>query len=50
MAVAERSDADAFYAGLEEGLAALEGLDGCEGFTLLRLDADNDGAAVETIA
>ena len=33
-----------------EGLAALEGLDGCEGFTLLRLDADNDGAAVETIA
>lgn len=50
MAVAERSAADAFYAGLEEGLAALEGLDGCEGFTLLRLDADNDGAAVETIA
>ena len=25
----------------------LEGLDGCEAFTLLRLDADNTGATVE---
>ena len=46
-AVAERSGAEAFYAGMEQGLEALEGLDGCEGFTLLRLDADNTGATVE---
>ena len=47
MAVAERSGADAFYTRLEQGLEALEGLDGCEAFTLLRLDADNTGATVE---
>ncbi len=47
MAVAERSDAESFYAGLEQGLERLEGLDGCEAFTLLRLDADNTGATVE---
>ena len=47
MAVAERADADRFYAGLEQGLEQLEGLDGCEAFTLLRLDADNTGATVE---
>ena len=47
MAVAERSGAEAFYAGLEKGLEQLEGLDGCEAFTLLRLDADNVGATVE---
>ena len=32
---------------LEKGLELLEGLDGCEAFTLLRLDADNTGATVE---
>ena len=47
MAVAERTDAAAFYAGLEQGLERLEGLDGCEAFTLLQLDADNTGATVE---
>ena len=47
MAVAERSGAEVFYAGLEKGLEQLEGLDGCEAFTLLRLDADNAGATVE---
>ncbi len=47
MAVAERADAQTFYAGLEDGLEKLEGLDGCEAFTLLRLDADNTGAVVE---
>ena len=29
------------------GLETLEGLDGCEAFTLLELDADNTGATVE---
>ena len=47
MAVAERTDAEEFYKGLEAGLEQLEGLDGCEAFTLLRLDADNAGATVE---
>ena len=47
MAVAERTDAEEFYKGLEAGLEQLEGLDGCEAFTLLRLDADNTGATVE---
>ena len=47
MAVAERSGAEEFYQRLEQGLVALEGLDGCEAFTLLRLDADNAGATVE---
>jgi homoserine kinase len=47
MAVAERSNAEAFYAGVEKALEQLEGLDGCEAFTLLRLDADNVGATVE---
>lgn len=47
MAVAERSEADRFYAELEKGLETLEGLDGCEAFTLLRLDADNTGATVK---
>src|SRR5699024_6586421 len=47
MAVAERSGADAVYTRLEQGLEALEGLDGWEAFTLLRLDADNPGATVE---
>jgi homoserine kinase len=47
MAVAERSDAETFYAGVEKALEQLEGLDGCEAFTLLRLDADNVGATVE---
>ena len=47
MAVAERADAEGFYKGLETGLEQLEGLDGCEAFTLLRLDADNTGATVE---
>ncbi len=47
MAVAERTDAHDFYEGLEKGLEHLEGLDGCEAFTLLRLDADNIGATVE---
>ena len=47
MAVAERTDAEKFYKGLEAGLEQLEGLDGCEAFTLLRLDADNTGATVE---
>jgi predicted metal-dependent hydrolase len=32
---------------LEKGLELLEGLDGCEAFTLLQLDADNTGATVE---
>ena len=49
MAVAERADAETFYARMEQGLEALEGLDGCEGFALLRLDADNRGAVVETL-
>ena len=40
---AERAEAERFYAGLE----TLEGLDGCEAFTLLELDADNTGATVE---
>jgi homoserine kinase len=47
MAVAERSEAETFYAGVEKALEQLEGLDGCEAFTLLRLDADNVGATVE---
>ncbi len=47
MAVAERADAARFYNGAEKALEALEGLDGCEAFTLLRLDADNTGATVE---
>ena len=47
MAVAERAEAERFYAGLRAGLETLEGLDGCEAFTLLRLDADNTGATVE---
>lgn len=47
MAVAERADAERFYAGAERALERLEGLDGCEAFTLLRLDADNTGATVE---
>lgn len=47
MAVAERADAEQFYAGAEQALERLEGLDGCEAFTLLRLDADNIGATVE---
>ncbi len=49
MAVAERADAETFYTRMEQGLEALEGLDGCEGFALLRLDADNRGAVVETL-
>lgn len=47
MAVAERAGAAAFYDGVEKALESLEGLDGCEAFTLLRLDADNTGATVE---
>ena len=47
MAVAERAEAECFYAGLRAGLETLEGLDGCEAFTLLELDADNTGATVE---
>ena len=47
MAVAEKADAEKFYSKLEKGLELLEGLDGCEAFTLLRLDADNTGATVE---
>lgn len=47
MAVAERADAEKFYSGIEAGLEQLEGLDGCEAFTLLRLQADNVGATVE---
>jgi homoserine kinase len=47
MAVAERPEAERFYAGLRAGLETLEGLDGCEAFTLLELDADNTGATVE---
>ena len=39
--------AERFYAGLRAGLETLEGLDGCEAFTLLELDADNTGATVE---
>ena len=38
------TDAEKFYTKLEKGLELLEGLDGCEAFTLLRLDADNTGA------
>ena len=44
MAVAEKAEAEKFYSKLEKGLELLEGLDGCEAFTLLRLDADNTGA------
>ena len=40
MAVAEKANAEKFYSKLEKGLELLEGLDGCEAFTLLRLDAD----------
>ena len=47
MAVAEKASAEKFYSKLEKGLELLEGLDGCEAFTLLRLDADNTGATVE---
>ena len=47
MAVAEKAEAEKFYSKLEKGLELLEGLDGCEAFTLLRLDADNTGATVE---
>lgn len=47
MAVAEKSQADRFYQELRQGLESLEGLDGCEAFTLLQLDADNTGATVE---
>ena len=47
MAVAEKANAEKFYSKLEKGLELLEGLDGCEAFTLLRLDADNTGATVE---
>lgn len=47
MAVAEKSQADSFYRELRQGLESLEGLDGCEAFTLLQLDADNTGATVE---
>lgn len=48
MAVAERGGAESFYSSMQAGLEALEGLDGCEEFTLLRLSADNTGATVET--
>ena len=47
MAVAEKAEAEKFYSKLEKGLELLEGLDGCEAFTLLQLDADNTGATVE---
>ena len=47
MAVAEKAEAEKFYSKLEKGLELLEGLDGCEAFTLLELDADNTGATVE---
>ena len=47
MAVAEKVEAEKFYSKLEKGLELLEGLDGCEAFTLLQLDADNTGATVE---
>ena len=47
MAVAEKAEAEKFYSKLEKGLELLEGLDGCETFTLLQLDADNTGATVE---
>ena len=47
MAVAEKADAEKFYTKLEKGLELLDGLDGCEAFTLLRLQADNVGATVE---
>jgi homoserine kinase len=47
MAVAERADAERFYSSAEKALERLEGLDGCEAFTLLRLNADNVGATVE---
>ena len=46
MAVAEKAEAEKFYSKLEKGLELLEGLDGCEAFTLLQLDADNTGATV----
>ncbi len=36
MAVAEKAEAEKFYSKLEKGLELLEGLDGCEAFTLLR--------------
>ena len=42
-----KANAEKFYSKLEKGLELLEGLDGCEAFTLLRLDADNTGATVE---
>ena len=47
MAVAEKAEAEKFSSKLEKGLELLEGLDGCEAFTLLQLDADNTGATVE---
>ena len=48
MAVAaKRPRPEKFYSKLEKGLELLEGLDGCEAFTLLQLDADNTGATVE---
>ena len=47
MAVGEKATAEKFYSKLEKGLELLEGLDGCEAFTLLQLDADNTGATVE---
>ena len=47
MAVAERAELSAFMPGCGAGLETLEGLDGCEAFTLLELDADNTGATVE---
>ena len=46
MAVAERPEDERFYAGLPCRAETLEGLDGCEAFTLLELDADNTGATV----
>ena len=42
-----QAEAEKFYSKLEKGLELLEGLDGCEAFTLLQLDADNTGATVE---
>ena len=47
MAVAEKAEAEKLYAKVEKGLERLEGLDGGEACTLLRLDADNTGATVE---
>mgnify|MGYP007039733023 CR=1 FL=1 len=46
-AVTETADAGRCNSKLEKGLELLEGLDGCEAFTLLQLDADNTGATVE---